>query len=720
MPRPPAPRDAGAVSVLEATIVSVLMVSSVAFVVTVNVGPAPADGAGNLLQNSADDALAILYDQTVVGSSFGDNALSVALLECMQNDCTRLKTRMNELLPGGVFYSVHVSNGFAIYDVLEERDPAGETVVSRHLLEPAWSFSFLEPALTAVNPTQDPVVMYSLPVFNSNTVHPDGSLLRVSVTAERVGDNSSYKLRTSVGTRSPATEDADQTPAVSLFFIDAAENAVATRDLTGTTLTAGAPSGTPVPLKARLVETNGVEVPAGTQLTLHVPQGWTALASPALNPAWSILGNATDKTGSANGSAVTATLVNPVSLSQVDFAFNATYLGDANDHYPFKASLSRGAYATATMMATGDDHATIPPYEIPEVFVSAPRPMAPGAATTWTLGVLVPQTAASALDDTLVVRKIEIAEESGAPIFDTVDGLTGSGTWASEGDKLVWTGSALIDHDSPLDLSFRVVGADVAGEASESAAFVPSVDLGGWEGRLLGEVAPGLYRGVFLPADGDYEGYNSSTGSGLYTNHTASATSVFRTTALPGDVDYTVGYVLSMQDSVFGSQVTVANRTAPLGTTVPLDVDVQAILYRLGPLGYDPTVSLNVYPPWAGNEGVVIYNATLLSGSDLTAAGGLLNLIDLTGDDVPEPTTVGQIMHNVTVPENWLFGPYLVEVEVTWLEELSAVVDGNPLTSSLTRSARVYDYFMVTPPDSLAPPSPLYDVHLVTWFGDWG
>ncbi|HEX2021847.1 MAG TPA: hypothetical protein VHH36_03990, partial [Candidatus Thermoplasmatota archaeon] len=79
------------------------------------------------------------------------------------------------------------------------------------------------------------------------------------------------------------------------------------------------------------------------------------------------------------------------------------------------------------------------------------------------------------------------------------------------------------------------------------------------------------------------------------------------------------------------------------------------------------------------------------------------------------PDERGRYFLNYTIPRNWFFGPYVVEVVVDWKD---SVTEGGT-SREVLQAARFYDYFMVTPPGSLSPPSPVYNVHLVTWFDDW-
>lgn len=691
------------------------MVSSVAYVVTYDAPTSASAGARDVLQQRSSDALDILYDTPVSGSQFGDNALSVAVLSCMQGDCSTLETRMANLLPAGTYYRVELSNGYGRFPVYESGgEPPAEAVSTTQLLEPAWSSLMLRPALSAVNPSDDPFVVYGLPIFNSNAVHADGSALRITLNATRAEDGSAYTLRSSASTRAIPDARSSEFPAVSMYFVDPdSGDPVATLDARDTTLLGGlVPSGTALPLTVRVEESAAVSIPAGSTISIHIPQGWRATASPESNPGWTISKNATDETGAYEGSEVSASLASPLQSGSIDFVFDATYVGDDNDNYVFDATLARGAYATSTLLVRADNHATTPSFEIPELLPSVPRPMGASATTTWTLGAAMPSTSG------ITVTRIEITEENGAAIFGGVTALTGGGAWVSEGTRLVWNGSQLVTHGSPLDLAFEVTASGVGGGERERGPFVPGVTFGAWTGRLLDEVAPGLYRGVFLPEGGSYGGYKTDTGAALYNNHSLSSATVYRSTALPGSADYTVGYVTGMHDSLFGSDVRVAQRHVPIGQTLQIEGQLQSLLYTLAPLGITPTVTMRVYPPWAGTTDTPLITEVLLDGDIL--GGDLLSVVDPDGDGVLDATDIGRLTTSVDVGRHWLFGAYLVEFETTWDDALSAIVGGSPLEGTLSREARVYDYFVVTPPDALNPASPIYDVRLLTWFGDWG
>lgn len=706
-------RDDGATHVLEAVTVTLVMVASVAYVVTFE-SPAPphTEAQRAALDQKARDALGVLAETPLV-TPLGNDLLAVSLHECLQGDCSRLADKLDKMMPLGSRYGVHITTKEGTFPLYEPHgEPPGEAVSSVRSFEPGWSYQFLGLSQSVYDPTQDPLVVYGLPIFSGDVVHQGSSALRIDVHGTRA-DNAVYILKGSATTR--AVDAGGPVAAATSLYFHAGDGApLAARDVRATTIGAGgAPTQAPVPFRVRVEESAGGAVPVGTQIQVHVPHGWSATAKlPANDADWTWVADATDKSGTATGSTIVAKLKRAVSSGSVDLAFDAVYHGDATDHYPFTATLSSGAYAQAQTIVRADAHAMRPLYEVPLVAASVPRPLGVGATTTWTLAVVSP--------DPVRVTRIEIAEEDARAIFGGVAGISGPGSWAHAGDKLVWTGDVVVSHDAPLALAFRVTASALGSPATERAPFTPSVDLGGHDGRLDQSVAPGLYRGIFLPSDGAYSGYDPTIGGGsLRDAHAATSTAVYRSTALPGAAQYEVGHVLGLRDSVFGSSVSPERRAVEPGGTARLNVDVQSVMYELAVLGLTPSIDVYVYPPWSGDERkeiekVEVYDGTLARGSD-----PFLSLIDLDGDLMPDATDVGRHAVNVDVPRGWLYGPYVVEARVSWLETLTAILDGVPVTEDVVRTASVYDYVLVKPAGEAMPSSAIYDVHLIAWLQEW-
>lgn len=690
---------------------TVVMVASVAFVVTFEIPSSTSDAPRVALAQRVRDVLAILNDTPVQGSNFGNDELGVSLLDCLQNRCERLRTDLDDLMPDGSRYGIYLSTPEGLYPILAPWEPGGEAVSASRLIEPAWSYQFMATSQSIYNPYEDPLVVYGLPVYSANPVHQGGSPLGILVSANRTDDGSVYFMKGSATTRAVAPTDVPSAAAVSTFFHAGDGVALASRDVRSQTINGSLlPTESPVSFWVRIAETGGGVVPAGSYMAVHMPQGWTAQASQPANAAdWTIMANATDPNGTAGGSSVVAKLNHSVTNGYVDLVFDAVYMGDSNDHYPFVAQLYAGAYAQAATLVRADTHSTKSAFEIPSVLVSVPRPLGAPATTTWTLSAYSP--------DPLEVTRIEFVEEEGRNIFASVAGLTGGGTWSTNGSRIVWTGAAEVGWDSPLNLTFSVTSTGVRGPSTERAPFFPSVDLGNYTGPLKEQTSPGLHRGVFLPASATYQGYDGSITSGVTSNHSLDSASVYRTTALPGVLNYTVGAVAGLKDSVFGSAVSVERRYYTPGETVNISVEVQSVIYQLGQLGLEPSIDLHVYPPWAGDDRSTLASKALYNGTLSKGGGSFLDLIDANGNLViDDQTELGRLDTSVEIPANWLYGPYVVEAEVTWLEQVSAP----PVTQTLVRTAHVYDYFVVRPTSGDLPSSPVYNVQLLAWYEDWG
>src|SRR5438874_8834056 len=202
---PRARKDAASTHVLEAVIIAVIMLSAMAFVATFQSPSPSAAPTRDLLKQQADDALALLMDTPVKGSPLGNNLLSVLLAQCLQGNCTNLTTKVDHLLPAGASYALYVSNGYDTFPVYITRSPPGEAITAKRLLEPQWSHTFTASATTNVNNATDPMVLYSLPEFNSNVISPGGSPLKITVYGHKANDGSDYVLQSYYSTEAHAS-----------------------------------------------------------------------------------------------------------------------------------------------------------------------------------------------------------------------------------------------------------------------------------------------------------------------------------------------------------------------------------------------------------------------------------------------------------------------------------------------------------------------------------
>lgn len=139
--------------------------------------------------------------------------------------------------------------------------------------------------------------------------------------------------------------------------------------------------------------------------------------------------------------------------------------------------------------------------------------------------------------------------------------------------------------------------------------------------------------------------------------------------------------------------------------------------------GYNGAILPGSYPlcsPWKG------FGAADLSGDgntdvvvgqvgQLASSAGYVNAVNGKLPSQKLWRTVPSIKGLYTVeyeaPLNSMFGPYIVEVEVSGTQTI-----GGQSVSLITRAV---NYFLVTPPDRRMPVSPIYTIELVAWYDDW-
>lgn len=695
--------DEGSTHVLEAVIIASIMLSAIAFVATFENPVTGSTPTRALLAQKSQDALTVLWDTPVENSDFGDDLLSVLLAQCLQGNCTNLTAKLDRLLPVGASYALYISNGYDTYPVYVERLPVGEAVTATQLVEPHWSYTFTSTGLTSLNNGTDPNIVYSLPVYNSNVVAAGGSTLKVIVDGRKQSDGSDYRLEASYSTQAFDVGKAGQVPAVSLNFLTNRTGPFSFDVLGGSypgaywyvvpeTIGAnGFPSNVSIPFRVRLTESGGIAVPAGTELTINVPRGWNATGWE--NSTWDVIQDVTDWNGSYNGSDVIARLRVPVQSSSVEFNFNATYRGDLLNQYPFRAALTRGAFAEANMLVGADNWPeNTQTFATPRVVASVPKPMGASSTTTWSLAVNVPYTpvggtlpsksslsstpipraeptsivqrggsgpspvtivapqSASTLQGTnIIIDNITILHEGGEAIFGGVVPSAkvgnGVGAWQNGGDRLIWRGKFNTTTQGVLNLTFDVTASGTAGAEVPRTQVLPPVAYSTFTGRLLARTGPGLYRDAFLPNNTTalyypttFKGYASDPANATSPlRHDYESNTLFRNALLAGTSNYSVNPASPFTDALYGSFVSVEKRSVPIGGQVVLDANVQSVLYTLSAAGKSAGVKLNFYPPWSGNSRVPIWTLDNMDSGILTSSVTQIVLLDVNADGFPDP-----------------------------------------------------------------------------------
>lgn len=641
--------DRASTHVLEAIIIVSIMVSAVAFVVTVEQPPPPTFNAREALEVKARDVLDIMYDTPVSDTRYGANELSSYIAQCLNEKCSDLEAKLQKLVPPGASYALYVSNGYATYPVLVQGKPRGEAVTASRTFQPDWSSTFLATATESIG-ANDALLTYALPIFHSTPVSPGGSQIFVKVSGTRVSDGSDYVLIASAATTAQELNDPSAI-AASLTFVDSAGKPLPVHDMDPVELT-------PYRLTLRLAESqNAAEIPAGAEVVVNTPRGWTASAPQAANPGWTVIANADDKNGAYVGSVVRATLNAPLRNGQRDLLLDLTYHGDVLDYYPLTASLTKGANAMAATILRGETHSSVPPLATPLVHMSVPGPMGWGADTTWTLSAYIPVNEDAELPQELRsairVHTVELIEQEGNPIFKAGAGaVTASvpermgGDWTSSGTTLTWKGDVLLDAQTLLNLTFRVPASGTAGPSETRSHFVPPVTFDTWTGRLNGRTGWGFYRQAILPADDTYEGYDPQAGV-LGVPHPLTTEGVYRQTTLPGAIEYNVSLAGAVQDALYGSYVIAEQRTVPPDGEVVISANVQSVLFTLAEAGQRAGVTLRFYAPWSGDERDPEWEQPMLDQNLLTGEVSQLVTLDLNNDGLPDPivgTTNGRVL----------------------------------------------------------------------------
>lgn len=643
--RRPSPRrggDAGNTHVLEAVIVVSIMLSAVVFVVTYDQPGSAAGQARDDLSMRAGDALKLLAD-TPVTSKFGDTALSAFIAECMNGGCDNLTSRLAKLVPAGASYALYVSNGYDTYPVLIEGAPSGEAATASLAFEPRWSNTFVSTATDSIG-ADDPLLVYALPIYHSNALTPGGSQLLVKMSGKRV-DGSDYVL---TGSYTTVSQDDPAAVAASLVFVDEGGVPLPVHNISGL---AG-----PQRITLRLNESEGGTIPAGAEVGVHVPRGWTARAPPAENAAWDIIAQADDPDGAYSGSTVRASLKEALTgpTASRDLLLDLTYHGDLLDYYGFVATMSRGATGIASMVVRGEVHDDPPIAATPMLHMSVPNPMGNGGAqTTWTLSAYIPATYSDYLpgylSDHIRVESIEILEQEGNPIFGGVEpiGDAMGGSWTSSPGSLVWKGSVDLHYEKALNLSFLVRGSGTAGPQEARAPFIPPVTFDTFTGRLAERTGWGFYRQAILPENVDYAGHQTSVTSAT-DPHSIASQSVYRQTRMNGTAHYGVETVGGIEDSLYGSYVVAEKRSVPIGGEVVINANVQSILFTLAELGQKAGVTLRFYGPWSGDDrSDPVYEQPNLDQGLLSGEVSQMIAVDMNGDGYPDPvvgTTNGRVI----------------------------------------------------------------------------
>lgn len=166
-------RDKAHFQVLEAMLVTLVLLGAVFAVIQFRLPSTPRENARASIQDVATDALTVLAGLEDGNLSVLDAALAEALhcdlaLDPVEEACygargRNLSLKLDSYLPQGAAYMIGIGNGAAIRELWRSSAPMGEAVDTRVPLSPAWGVGFIAAELscqdagTAANVTIVPI-----------------------------------------------------------------------------------------------------------------------------------------------------------------------------------------------------------------------------------------------------------------------------------------------------------------------------------------------------------------------------------------------------------------------------------------------------------------------------------------------------------------------------------------------------------------------------------
>lgn len=194
-------------------------------------------------------------------------------------------------------------------------------------------------------------------------------------------------------------------------------------------------------------------LPSGTKLTITLPSILTGIdRTNATQAGWR---NISGRDDLDRGAEVTAELDGALSNGERSLSVTARRPSGGDALYQVTASLSQGASGRATFVlgATTGIVGTANPLDH-EVYLSVPKPQAPGSNATW--GVLFPHPK-TVPGPAETLQKLDLRVMDGTPLFAGLQGLTPTTGWELvSATHARWTGSISLAANKAQDFTFRV------------------------------------------------------------------------------------------------------------------------------------------------------------------------------------------------------------------------------------------------------------------------
>ncbi|HVL49050.1 MAG TPA: hypothetical protein VM889_10875 [Candidatus Thermoplasmatota archaeon] len=656
-------RDGGHVQVLEAVLIGLVMFTAVSFVLTYSLPTSETAPTRNRLENAGVDALNVLYEYPLADARYGNNTLSKLIADALSGDCSGLDARFKAFLPAGTLYNLYMSNGYGATPLCIKGSPEGETATATHLIEPKWSFTFYETAVDYHDPARSHMRVYALPVYNSNLVPAGG--VPVEITVRGVYEGLPVTFRTAGSTYQGDASYTSAIPSVDMKLLDESLGIDAGYlDLEPVFKSGPAYSEDPATVKLEVENRSpNAPLPAGTQLTIQVPRGFTAVADYDTNivEGWHVTGNVTSPNA---GGQVTATLLSSVTGAPRVFTLTLGYPGpgDLLDFYLFSARLSKGAYSSLDFVVKADSHASAPT-AVPLLAAGVPKPMGVVNPSTWPLVLTNP------FASPLYIREIEFRQPDGYPIFhkSTTTSDLSCGNWLHAnvfGPQVAfsaitwrWEPTGFLPWDDcangkivPPGEAFRTTleafGTGTLTPRSPEDPLPVPISFDGHSTKLWTNLDPMFYQGLVPPRGSVVNGMNAARqgydfdANNLRVPEAFSGAARFREAFLTGNWTYTSEIIPTLEEALATGSINISKRRIAVGESIDITPDVRSLIHSLSKKNSVANVTTRIYGPFSIEHHKAIYT----DYNDPTAlVNGSVNalLADTVDDDATTDVIVG-------------------------------------------------------------------------------
>lgn len=594
------------VFVLESTIVSLIMMSSVAFVATM---PAEAPfRTEELVQIQAKDLLRTAMETPRSAPCNGDSLLEALIIEGINEKDEEWKRKVSIHFEEGIDAELFLDNGFGLYTLHSSSGFKGTT--AEVPIQP--DFTFLQAVQDL--PTADGQSRLGVnpwAVHQSELLRLRGEAIEFSVTSQSAF---SASPSTQWGITALLSQSSDSKLGGNVSWKTSSESLSLVVPVNPADALA-ASSGVLLTLEVEVAPPLALSDGSGLEVTVTLPPDWSLIQ--AESKQWSVTSLSPLKLRLTNGApGVTATELRLRPPSNPIHPFDVLH-----------ARLGNGTLGESSLVVT---YPTSVERSLPRaVYPTVPYPLRPGTRALF--GVAF----ANGGEKTVVTRvDVEIPggydvwrnEGQGAELFAEAEVLRpadrdGAWSWV-DARHLRWEGERVVEALGASSWAFGVL---VTGDVGEATSVEPPRSDGP-EGRLRfangfehrstrwGPV-PGVVRHDVPPASGPdaADGYpwasasvEAAAAGGAVTEHAVELRSV--EASLESRASYEVspaaGDLLRLRSSLANSSFAVRERMVPVGGVLQSDADFESVVNELGRMGVaDTTLTMELYaPPSRGCE----------------------------------------------------------------------------------------------------------------------